>query len=266
MRIPITMCHGIQWQPNLRKHRKDLLTKARFERYFAIASEMGFTSISYNDLHDWREGKATLPPRPVMFDFDHPDWAIAKIIWPIMQRYGFQGNLFVNTSPMEKIGNMSYMKWDDLRALIEGGWHIGAHTYRHYGMDYLTKRDPSGSLIQEELRKSDKMLEDNLGIVPRDFAFTSTTWSQIAEDEVKKRYRFGRLWIVGTHYSTAQGPIRYADLVGVDGPDEEDGGPPNKARYITRDTHPYRLPSMELDSLIYEYGAFQRYLVGAIGD
>ena len=86
------------------------------------------------------------------------------------------------------------------------------------------------------------MLEENLGIVPRDFAFTSTTWSQIAEDEVKKRYRFGRLWIIGTHYDSEEGQVRYADLVGVPGADESDGGPPSAARYITEQSHPYWLP------------------------
>ena len=92
----------------------------------------------------------------------------------------------------------------------------------------------------------------------------SSTWSQIAEDEVKKRYRFGRLWIIGTHYDTDEGPIRFADLVGVPGDDEEDGGPPFEARYVTKDSHPYRLPSMELDSLIYEYEAFRSYLEAAV--
>ena len=165
---------------------------------------------------------------------------------------------------MEKIENMFYMKWDQLKDLVDGGWHIGAHTYRHYGMDYLAKKDPSGALIREELQKADEMLEENLGIAPRDFAFTGTTWSQVAEHEVKKRYRFGRLWIIGAHYDTGEGQVRYADLVGDPGDDEEDGGPPVAARYITLQTHPYRLPSMELEYLIFEYDAFRDYLLKAL--
>jgi hypothetical protein len=131
-----------------------------------------------------------------MVDFDHPDWSIGKIIWPIMQRFGFKGNL----------------------------------------------------------------------ITPRDFAFTGTTWSQVAENEVKKRYRFGRLWVIGSHYDTPNGRIRFADLVGVLGADELDGGPPSAARYITRQSQPYRLPAMELECLIYEYDAFRNYLRGALED
>jgi peptidoglycan/xylan/chitin deacetylase (PgdA/CDA1 family) len=266
MKIPITMCHGTSWQPQKGKRHQNLLTAERFERYFQIAAEMGFRSISYDDLAKWRNGNGSLPQRPIMVDFDHPDWSIGKIIWPIMQRFGFKGNLFVNTSPMEKIENPHYMKWDDLRALVVDGWHIGAHTHRHYRMDYLGNKDPSGELIRQELEKCDHMLTENLGITPRDFAFTGTTWSQVAENEVKKRYRFGRLWVIGSHYDTPNGRIRFADLVGVLGADELDGGPPSAARYITRQSHPYRLPAMELECLIYEYDAFRSYLRGALED
>ena len=74
-----------------------------------------------------------------------------------------------------------------------------------------------------------------------------THWIAVAEREVQKRYRFGRLWIIGSMYEVDGGKIRYADLVGVTGDDAADGGPPHAARYITKDSHPYRLPSMEME-------------------
>ena len=45
-------------------------------------------------------------------------------------------------------------------------------------------------------------------------------------EAVKERYRFARLWIIGSHYETDDGHVRYGDLAGVSGSDEEDGGPP----------------------------------------
>jgi len=199
-----------------------------------------------------------------MFDFDHPDWSIVKVILPIMQQFGYTGNLFVNTSPMEKEHNDAYMNWDDIECLTAAGWHIGSHTHHHYDLDYLARKDPSGGLIREELEKCDDLLRRHLGIIPKDFAYTSTTWSRVAETEVKKRYRFARLWIIGTHYKTDEGEIRYADLVGASGKDEEDGGPPHEVRYITEDTDPFRLPSMELEYLIFEFNAYRRYLQDAL--
>jgi hypothetical protein len=58
VRIPITMCHGTSWQPQKAKHQKNLLT---VERYFGVAAELGFQSISYDELALWRSGNADLP-------------------------------------------------------------------------------------------------------------------------------------------------------------------------------------------------------------
>lgn len=266
MRIPITMCHGITWQPKPRKirHTVNRLTAERFQTYFQIASELGFQSISYEHLANWMNGTSNLPERSIMFDFDHPDWSIGRVIAPIMQQFGYAGNLFIHTSPMEKGDNRYTMEWQEISDLLAAGWHIGAHMHRHYNLDYLASKDPSGGLIREELEKCDDLIHTNLGIVPKDFAYTGSTWSRISENEVRQRYRFGRLWIVGTHYKTDEGEIRYADLVGVLGDDEVDGGPPYAARYITEDSHPYRLPSMDLEYLMFEFDAFREYLQGAL--
>ena len=74
----------------------------------------------------------------------------------------------------------------------------------------------------------------------------------------------GRLWIVGSEYEADGKPIRYAELAGSSEPDEADGGPPNSTRYITEHTDPHRLPSMELQALINDPGAFRSYLEGAL--
>jgi hypothetical protein len=131
-------------------------------------------------------------------------------------------------------------------------------------LSQLSADDPSGDQLRRELEQCDETLTRRLGIAPRDFAFTGTSWSSVAEREVMKRYRFGRLWIVGAEYQVDGRPMRYADLVGVAGVDEADGGPPQAARYITEESNPYRLPSMEIQALLYEPAAFRAYLEGAL--
>ena len=69
---------------------------------------------------------------------------------------------------------------------------------------------------------------------------------------------------MGAEYNVDGQTLRYAELVGVPGPDEADGGPPYAARYITEESDPYRLPSMELGALLYEPEAFRQYLEGAL--
>ncbi len=271
MKIPITMCHGIQPTATSPRHP---LPAEHFDLLMSIAAEMGFQSINYDQLAAWREGSASLPDRPIMIDFDHPVVSMRYQVFDTLERYGFKGNLFIYTSPYDPeytrplaLGNTAdHMTWTEISELSQGGWHIGAHTISHPNLSQLSMEEPSGDVIREELNRCNLVIEENLGFVPKDFAFTGTSWSSVAEREVKKRYRFGRLWIVGSEYEADGNPIRYAELLGSSEPDELDGGPPNSTRYITEHSDPYRLPSMELQALINQPRAFRSYLEGALID
>ena len=260
------MCHGVN------PKRQPPMDAEHFATCFRIASEMGLESISYDDLAAWRAGDARLPARPIMFDFDHPATSIRYEVYPIMQRLGFKGNLFIHTNSMEEMysgaipgpESREWMTWPEIKELMAAGWHIGAHTHTHPNLSELSVKDPSGEELRKELVQCDEILKRELGVDAKDFAFTGTSWSSVAEQAVMKRYRFGRLWIIGTTYKADGQPVRYADLVGVAGEDEADGGPPFAARYITKETNPYRLPSMDLGCLIYDYDAYRRYLEGAL--
>ena len=269
MRIPITMCHGIRsvTSPTM----PNPLTAEHFDILMKIASEMGFESITYDQLADWRDGTIKLPDRPIMIDFDHPVASMRREIFDTLERYKFKGNLFIYTSPYDPkyprplaVSFYDHMSWKEIWELRESGWHIGAHTVSHPNLSDLSIEDPSGKILREELDRSNAMIEENLGFKPTDFAFTGTSWSKMAEEEVKKRYRFGRLWFVGSEYQVDGHPLRVADLMGSVNQDEDDGGPPVDVRYITEDSDPYRLPSMELQALIHHPDAFRRYLEGAL--
>jgi peptidoglycan/xylan/chitin deacetylase (PgdA/CDA1 family) len=264
-RIPITMCHGTRPE-----HRFPLPVE-HFDRLIHIAADMGFTSIDYDDLAAWRAGERELPARPIMFDFDHPVQTMGREVRSVLDQYGFHGTLFINTGVMDDATRPPdyppCMTWEEVGRLRDAGWHIGAHTVTHPNLSRLFLEDPSGTRLQEELEQCDAAIESHLGVRPRDFAFTGTSWSSAAEQRVMARYRFGRLWIVGSMYDADGQKVRYADLAGVQGADAADGGPPMAARYITRQSHPYRLPSMEFQSpLMHEPAAFRRYLEGAVVD
>ena len=267
MRIPITMCHGIRDEGD-----KPLMVE-RLDALMQVANEMGFSSITYDQYAHWRDATGGLPERPIMFDFDHPYKNMRYECHDTLAKYGFVGNLFMYTRPYDPDYDrdlpwgdtpLEHMTWDEIGQLRELGWSVGAHTVSHPNLSDLSVEDPSGERMAIELDRCNETIEENLGFRPKDFAFTGTSWSSIAEVEVKKRYRFGRLWIVGSEYTADGHPIRYAELVGVQANDEDDGGPPMAARYITKDSDPYRLPSMEFQTLIHEPEAFRRYLEGAL--
>ena len=59
MKIPITMCHGIR--PTAAGALRHPLTEERFDTLMGIAAEMGFQSINYDQLADWRGGHSLAP-------------------------------------------------------------------------------------------------------------------------------------------------------------------------------------------------------------
>ncbi len=270
MRIPITMSHGTDQIPG----KRNPLTQEHFAQLIAIAHELGFQTISYDQLAAWRRQGAGLPERPIMFDFDHPMKSMRHEVLPVLARYGYTANLFINTGLMDDMyragvpdfAEREVLLWEEAAELAAAGWQIGAHTVTHPNLSELSQQDPSGERLRAELAQCDATIERHLGITPQDFAFTGTSWSSIAEREVKARYRFGRLWIIGAEYQVDGRATRYADLVGAPGADEADGGPPHAARYITRESDPYRLPSLEINRLIFAPEAFRAYLQGALAD
>jgi len=270
VRIPIHMSHGIDRIPRPTSATgRQSLSAAQFDALYRIARDMGCETIGYDDLEKWRNGTGTPPRRPLMIDFDHPTITMRYEVNDIMQRYGFRPTLFINTAgieaqakkgPLPKPEEREFMTWDEVGELFKAGWHIGAHTVNHPNLSDLSVKDPTGVTIAGELDQNNETIQQRLGFRPRDFAYTGTSFSTQAEREVKKRYRFGRLWIINNQYNMDGEPARMADVMGVTGADEADGGPPKASRYITRNSNPYRLPSMDTNYLIHDVGPFRRYL------
>lgn len=270
VKIPIHMSHGVDRVPTpTSANGRKTLTAEGMDALYRIARDMGFESIGYDDLERWRAGLGALPRRPMMIDFDHPTITMRYEVNDIMQRYGYRPTLFIRTfdiekqhharGPMPKPADRTVMTWDEVGELQQMGWHMAAHTVTHPNLSDLSVKDPSGAQIAEELDTSNATIQQRLGIRPRDFAYTGTSFSTQAEHEVMKRYRFGRLWIINSQYAMDGKPARIADVMGIPGADESDGGPPKAARYITKTTNPYRLPSMDTNYLINDPVAFRRY-------
>jgi len=269
------MCHGV-WADDVEKPvipNWTALTRSSFERKIGMLAGMGVRSIGYGQLEQWRNG-ASLPGKCVMIDFDHAVKSIFNEVFPILQHYGCAGNMFIDTwrvdSDLEKPpSERGCMNWEQLGKLAEAGWTIGSHTVHHYSLNELEAKDPTGGIIAEEMTGADERINAELGITPKDFAYTGLGWSPLAEKIAAIRYRFARMWITGAMYNDPQdSDINIATLLtptGLDNTaalDEPDGGPPHASRYITRQTNPHRLPSMELESLIAGDEAFRGYIEG----
>jgi peptidoglycan/xylan/chitin deacetylase (PgdA/CDA1 family) len=107
-------------------------------------------------------------PDLVAVTFDDAYESVYSNAFPIMERHGFPGTVFV---VVERVGSTftwaheracgrerTFMTWNQIRELADAGWSVGSHTMTHWS---LWKRNDEQ--LRTELEKSRKRIEDEIG-------------------------------------------------------------------------------------------------------
>jgi peptidoglycan/xylan/chitin deacetylase (PgdA/CDA1 family) len=133
-----------------------------FELQMRNLQRWGYTSIPISLLVRALLEGAYLPARPVVITFDDGFRDVYTNAFPILERYGFKGVVYVIKG---QVGVGKYMNRAELLELSEAGWEIGSHSWTHANL-----RSASVSL-QKEIVESRLALEQLLGGPVDTFAF-----------------------------------------------------------------------------------------------
>lgn len=256
--IPCIVSHGITEKSGLKLFPKSPLSFCRYEKYFQIIYNEGFTPITYDELLQIFFGRLKVC-KPLLLDFDHPAKSIFQEIFPLLEKFGFRANLFLNTQVLVNQSTCRYtplMSWNHIRKLCEAGWSVGNHTHSHPNFSKVSRDQ-----IIEELVMCSSYIKKELGVQPITFAYTGNSWSKIAEVEISQRFEFSRLWI--THYgfgSNSQVLNKWDDNYSR----KDFNCADDKFYYLEKTNQRYRIPGYELQDLIYEYSDFKIFLKGVV--
>jgi peptidoglycan/xylan/chitin deacetylase (PgdA/CDA1 family) len=77
---------------------------------------------------------ADLPPRPLLITFDDGHLNNYTTAFPIMQKYGFTGVLYIVANYM---GADQYMNADQIKEMAIAGWEVGSHSISHSDLTSL---------------------------------------------------------------------------------------------------------------------------------
>ena len=203
----------------------------QFIRQMDYLAEQGFTTITGRQLVPWLEGAAGLPARPVVVDFDDHSMISYKNALPVLRERGQTATMFVisgvadgdpwldgNPLADTEAWSVARMRWRELEKLVEAGWDIAAHTRTHWFLTDLPETPEGDARIMDELVRGKQDIEENLGVSPTHFGYPNGLWNERIEAMVKQVYRSAR-------HATNTGP----------------------AEYITQQTNPYRLPTMNIN-------------------
>jgi peptidoglycan/xylan/chitin deacetylase (PgdA/CDA1 family) len=141
--------------------------------------------------------EASVPPDPdpLVVTFDDGTEDFADVAVPILDRYRIPVILYVSTDFIERGVPFDYeggtpLSWTAIEESISTGLvRIGSHTHTHPRFDRI-----SPELAVEEIDRSHGLIEDRLGISPKDFAYPQGRLaSREIEGVIRSRFRSAAL-------------------------------------------------------------------------
>ena len=168
-----------------------LATKpADFEAQMQALKDNGITVISMEDFLAWRRGEKAIPEKAAIISIDDGYLSGYKVAWPILKKFGYPFTLFLYTDYIKggpKSGGQS-ISWDQLAEMRDAGVDIEGHTVSHSSLNARKGKTDEQYLawLKSEIVGSKEMLEKNLGIQVKAFAYPYGLHNQTVRDVVKQ--------------------------------------------------------------------------------
>ena len=130
------------------------------------------------------------PVQPVALTFDDGTADFAEAVLPVLTRDAAPATLYVATDFVDRGRPFPHdgtpLSWGALRDVVSTGLvTVGSHTHTHALLDRLAPEQ-----VADELDRSIKLIEDNLGVTPHHFAYPKALLgSAAAQDAVRARFR-----------------------------------------------------------------------------
>jgi len=142
----------------------------------------------------------------VVITFDDGTADFVDEVLPVLDHYQLQATLYLATGPVDSRerypANGEPITWAGLREVVSTGLvDIGAHTHTHRLLDRCTPAEAA-----EELDRSNERIAEELGVVPRHFAYPKALLAA-ADVEPEVRSRYATAAIAGTRPNTSETPL-----------------------------------------------------------
>jgi peptidoglycan/xylan/chitin deacetylase (PgdA/CDA1 family) len=134
-----------------------------FDAEMKLLHDWGYTTITIDMLLKSITEGADLPPRPMLITFDDGHLNNYTTAFPIMQKYGFTGVLYIVGN---YVGVADYLNADQIKEMAAAGWEVGSHSMTHSD---LTALEPQRQRM--EVVDSKDFLEKTLGVPIKSIAY-----------------------------------------------------------------------------------------------
>ena len=212
-RVPILVYHHVypDGAPELDvalEQAAGILSESMLRRQIESLLAADWSNVSTTQIVDWLDGKGELPAKAFALHFDNGWLDTHDTALRVTDEYGVQAICFPITDGVEAatagrsapvrtltegIVEKPFMTWEQVGALLEHGWEIGAHTATHRKVAELHDSDGDDAIISEA-ETSNALFEQRLGMVPDHFAYPSGSRNERSDELLSRFYRSLRLW------------------------------------------------------------------------
>ncbi|MDD2922907.1 MAG: polysaccharide deacetylase family protein [Anaerolineales bacterium] len=189
--VPILLYHRIE-TPDHESYY--YVPPEKFEEQMALLRNWGYTTITLDTLLTAIYQGADLPAHPLLITFDDGQESVYTAAFPIMQRYGFTGVVYIVGTYLDA---PSFMTTEQVRELTWAGWEVGSHSMSHKD---LTKLDYDQR--KYEISKSRDLLSEKIGVPVNSFAYP---WGFSGGDVISLVRDAGYTSAMGLGYTYQQG-------------------------------------------------------------
>jgi peptidoglycan/xylan/chitin deacetylase (PgdA/CDA1 family) len=121
-------------------------------------------------------------PGGVVVTFDDGYRDFHEHALPLLERHRIPATLYLTTGLVEN--GRDSLTWSDLREAVAGGLvTVGAHTHGHVDLSRASERT-----AELEVSRSQRLIEDRLGVACRHFAYPWAVGSPAADAVVRRRF------------------------------------------------------------------------------
>ncbi len=160
--VPVLMYHKIGEEQG----NDAVISAARFAEHMEFLHKNGYRTLSLAELEAYLDGRAELPPKPVVLTFDDGYRDTYEIALPVLKKYGFKSTLFIPAGETDR-----RLTWEELREMKAAGMEIGSHSFSHRDLGVMTPAQQAA-----EIERSKEVLDRNLGQDSRFFCYPNGSY------------------------------------------------------------------------------------------
>lgn len=164
-----------------------------FKKHMEYIKNSGFTTYTFDELN--KAGNISYGKKKLLITFDDGWVSNYTEIFEFMKQIGLKYNIYLTAGKIGK--EEGYLTWEQVNEMYASGIvGFGAHTVNHPAMD-----NPESEGFADEITAANRIIEENLGFVPKDFCYPFGKYSEKSNEYMVSNTSYTRIYTSDLRFS-----------------------------------------------------------------